>query len=376
MVEVGEECGVPRSRLTLRRAGAPLDVEDAPAGLRFRVHPFLFSIDDASQVRSDWEASRFEWVEVDELQRRRPQPAVPKLYEAFEAVWPPWPAEQAVQANLDMAVRWLRNDRRMGSGELARAAAREALKLIGLGAEQAFAALRSHVVRAADQLGVVRPTMTPLANLLQDVRSALEQSESADEAVGAVEQLVRRSEQAEHEVAIRAAQALGQQCRVMTISYSSTVLRTLLAAGPKVERVYVCEGRPLLEGRRLATELSEAGLEVTLLTDAQAFAWMPRIDVVLLGADSILPSGDVVNKAGSAQLALAARHFGKPVMVAAETLKLVRGGEARALAMECNPAGEVWPDAPAGVEVANVYFEAAPAELIGTVVTEAGPLGA
>ncbi len=91
---------------------------------------------------------------------------------------------------------------------------------------------------------------------------------------------------------------------------------------------------------------------------------------VLLGADCVLPSGEVVNKVGSAHLALAARHFEKPVLVAAESLKFVRENSDMEIPREENSPLEVWADAPSGIDVANTYFEAVPAELITTIVTE------
>jgi len=173
-------------------------------------------------------------------------------------------------------------------------------------------------------------------------------------------------------VAQEAAACIAPGSRVMTISFSGTVQRALLAATDKLQRVLVCEGRPLMEGRRLAEELQKRGVRVTLLTDAQAFALMPETDMVLLGADTVLADGSVVNKAGSALVALAARHWGKPVMVAAETLKFARGESPPRTSQEENSASEVWPDSPPGIDVANRYFDTVPASFIDRLVTERG----
>ncbi len=115
LVEIREETGLPRASVTLRRVGVPLLVE-APAHKRqFQVHPFLFSVEDRAPLRHDWEAARFEWVDVRDMQRRARAPAVPQLYEAFARVWPPWPWRQAIEANVDwpvsgfvMIARWAR----------------------------------------------------------------------------------------------------------------------------------------------------------------------------------------------------------------------------------------------------------------------------
>jgi hypothetical protein len=88
--------------------------------------------------------------------------------------------------------------------------------------------------------------------------------------------------------------------------------------------VIVCESRPLCEGVTLARRLAAAGLDVTLVTDAQAGVFVREADAVLLGADAVTPQG-VVNKAGSLLLALAARAAGVPVLAVATTLKVSPG---------------------------------------------------
>lgn len=93
-VEIAEETGIGREHLTLRRAGAPLDVVDNARGLSFRVHPFLFEVDDPALIRGDWEAKTLEWAPLDDLLQRKRQPVVPQLYEAFQRVWPPLAADR------------------------------------------------------------------------------------------------------------------------------------------------------------------------------------------------------------------------------------------------------------------------------------------
>lgn len=57
----------------------------------------------------------------------------------------------------------------------------------------------------------------------------------------------------------------------------------------------MCESRPLCEGVSLANALAAAGVGVTVITDAQAGAFMAEADLVLVGADS-LTADAVVNK--------------------------------------------------------------------------------
>ena len=66
------------------------------------------------------------------------------------------------------------------------------------------------------------------------------------------------------------------------------------AAGAKFKAI-VCDSRPLCEGVQLANSLAEAGVEVTLITDAQAGVWVGRADLVLFGADALTEDA-AVNK--------------------------------------------------------------------------------
>jgi translation initiation factor 2B subunit (eIF-2B alpha/beta/delta family) len=372
LVEIEEETGVLRGQLTLRRVGEPLEATDTASGRIFVVHPFLFSVEKGVAVRSDWEANRMEWVDVDDMVNRSRTPAVPRLYDAFDRVWPPWSLDETLGANLKLALDWLKTDRQMGAGTLARCAGVEAIKLARLCPHDEFALFRTKLGEAIDSLRVVRPSMTPPANLMQDFRNALNQADSKPQFLDVAERLVDQSREAEERLARNVADRIPAGTCVMTISYSSTVCRALRAAADRLRRVYVCEGRPLCEGRQLANELSEAGIAVTLLTEAQVHLLMPQADMILLGADSVIPGQGVVNKVGSALLALAARRCDKPVVVAAESLKQVRDGQDGTPRMECGAIEEVWQDAPAGIEVSNVYFELIPRETIAEYMDESG----
>jgi len=101
---------------------------------------------------------------------------------------------------------------------------------------------------------------------------------------------------------------------------------------------------------------------------------MPHVDQVLCGADAILKNGDVINKVGSVQLALAARELQRPVILAAESLKQARECAEHPETRESNPADEVWSGRPSDIQISNIYFERIPRRLIDEIITEYGPL--
>jgi methylthioribose-1-phosphate isomerase len=86
--------------------------------------------------------------------------------------------------------------------------------------------------------------------------------------------------------------------------------------------VYADETRPRSQGARLtAWELSQAGVPHTIIPDnAGAYLMsLGKIDLMIVGADRIAANGDVANKIGTLEKAIAAKEFGVPFYVAAPT---------------------------------------------------------
>ncbi|PWN25056.1 nagb/rpia/CoA transferase-like protein, partial [Jaminaea rosea] len=123
----------------------------------------------------------------------------------------------------------------------------------------------------------------------------------------------------------RAGVFLPQGGKVLTHSYSRVVMQLL--ASLAVERnlsVYVTESRPSGLGIKTYNELRAKGIPATLVLDAAVGVVMPRVDVVLVGAEGVAESGGVVNALGTFQLGLVAKSAGKPFYAAAESYKFLR----------------------------------------------------
>src|SRR5262249_8455572 len=100
---------------------------------------------------------------------------------------------------------------------------------------------------------------------------------------------------------------------LLTYSHASTTRNMLLALRNQLRQVVIPEGRPVDDGKRLAAILAGAGIPVTVITEAQMGWWVPRVEAVVVGADTVTPAGDVVNHMGTATLALVARECGVPM---------------------------------------------------------------
>jgi len=88
----------------------------------------------------------------------------------------------------------------------------------------------------------------------------------------------------------------------------------------RVEKVWVDETRPFLQGARLtAYELDCTGVDYTLICDNMAASLMAagKVDLVVVGSDRIVANGDVANKIGTYNLAVLCHYHKIPFYVAA-----------------------------------------------------------
>jgi methylthioribose-1-phosphate isomerase len=184
---------------------------------------------------------------------------------------------------------------------------------------------------------------------------------------------------------------LGEGVSIMTIcnagalatcGYGTALGVIRSAAGRnKLQQVWACETRPLLQGARLTVwELLQDNIPVKLITDNMAAYVMKlgNVDAVVVGADRIAANGDTANKIGTYSLALAARHHEIPFYVAAPLstidMKIASGED---IPIEERDECEVRQlqgqnlTVPA-VEVFNPAFDVSPHELITAIISEKG----
>lgn len=146
-------------------------------------------------------------------------------------------------------------------------------------------------------------------------------------------------------------------------------------------KVYADETRPLLQGGRLtAWELTQAGVDVTLVCDNMAGVLMKKgmVQAVITGADRIAANGDAANKIGTYSLSILAKEHGIPFYVAAPSstfdLNMKTGDE---IPIEERDSYEVTSFggtnvAPKNIKVYNPAFDVTPAENITAIITEKG----
>ncbi len=158
------------------------------------------------------------------------------------------------------------------------------------------------------------------------------------------------------------------------------VVRYAWYEGKRVS-VITTETRPLLQGARLNVwELRKEGIPVKLIVDNAAGLTLVRgmADLVLVGADRIVMTGHTANKIGTLQIALAARHAGKPFYVVAPTSTFQKTLNLEEIVIEERSPEEVRTVMGQiyltleDVEVYNPSFDITPPELITAFITEKG----
>lgn len=171
---------------------------------------------------------------------------------------------------------------------------------------------------------------------------------------------------------------------IATADYGTAlgIIRYAHEQGRRVH-AYLDETRPRLQGASLSTyELQAFGVPHTLIVDSASGFLMKRrkIDMVLVGCDRVALNGDVANKIGTYNLALAAKAHAVPFYVACSSPSLdpniVSGNE---IPIEERAAEEITTVnqklvTPEGVHVWNPAFDVTPHELVTGFITEKGLL--
>ena len=239
----------------------------------------------------------------------------------------------------------------------------------------ALAAERGEDLDAATAvLAASRPTAVNLAWALEQMRD----DPTPARARALHEEEVERC----HTMAAHASELFAAKTRALTHcnagglatgGYGSAVgaLRTAWERG-LLERVWVDETRPLLQGSRLtAWELEAAGIPHAVIADSAAASLMAagEVDCVVTGADRIAENGDTANKIGTYSLAVLAAHHGIPLYVVAPTstidLSTPTGAE---IPIEERASAEIT----TRFAARNPAFDVTPADLIAAIVTEHG----
>ncbi len=169
---------------------------------------------------------------------------------------------------------------------------------------------------------------------------------------------------------------------VMTQCFGETIVgqmcRVLKEEGKESVRIFCPETRPYFQGARLtATVCRDMGMDVTVITDNMPAFVMKKekIDVFTSAADAICMDGNVVNKVGTYQIAIAAKYHGIPYFATGAPDRVHPNVEGVTIEMR-DPAFTLQAmgvkTAADGVKGYYPAFDITPPHLVTGVVTDAG----
>ncbi|MCD6427985.1 MAG: ribose 1,5-bisphosphate isomerase, partial [Desulfurococcales archaeon] len=269
----------------------------------------------------------------------------------------------------------IRTMRIRGAGRIARAAA-EALAI----AAQEFRGsdvneFIEYINTVGEYVRSARPTAVSLPNAVSYVLTRLQRAKptSLDEAkdlvIRTAEYFIEYSRKAVKIIGELGAKRLEYGDVVMTHCHSTAAVSVIVTAHKlgKVNKVYVKETRPKLQGLITAKALANAGLDVILIPDSSVRYFMKKVTKVIVGADTVAANGAVINKIGTSLVALVAKEARVRTYVAAETYKFSpRTVIGELVPIEVRDPTEIvsseWLRNNPGVEVYNPVFDVTPPE--------------
>ena len=362
-IEIEEEVGLSSAQASLVRSGESLRAFDEQKGTVWIIHPFLFEVRKA-EIRLDWEHTESKWIAPDELSSYE---TVPKLKEAFERVR--WDL-QAAASRLSSALRSveeLAKDRVRGASSLGRSSIDVLTEVARASTANSTSELFSNLLSVTVELRKAQPSMATIRNLtgrlLQEIAIAGQGAESIGEfrkvAVLLAQKAKSDAEESAENAARNSAHIMTEVGVVLTHSYSSTVRKALELRGKSGRglTVYVTESSPGLEGKQLAKDLIEIGVPVRLVADSAVDSIISDIDLALVGADSVLADGSVINKIGTKKIAALAKEREIPFCVVCESSKF----------STVDFLGEP-------VQLADTLFDLTSSGSVSKIVTESGSM--
>jgi ribose 1,5-bisphosphate isomerase len=239
----------------------------------------------------------------------------------------------------------------------------------------------SEVKRAAEILLNTRPTAVSLSNAVQMViryrANSLEEARTS--IVTNADRFIEDSQKAIELIGMIGSRRIRDGDTILTHCNSMaaiSVISTAFKAGKDIE-VIATESRPRNQGTLTIGMFEELGISTTFIVDSAVRSIMNEVDLVVVGADVVTANGSLVNKIGTAQIALVAHEARTGFMVAAETYKFSPKtilGEL--VTIEERSPEEVLPNASKfkHIKVRNPAFDVTPYQYIDLICTEVGAI--
>lgn len=224
-----------------------------------------------------------------------------------------------------------------------------------------------------------RPSMAPLINTIGYLIGTLD-SISKEKILERIDQFLidknKREERMEYEFQTFISKNYKEHYKIMMISYSSTIINLLINLKDFDIELYVMESRPLYEGHRTAENLSSY-FKTHIIVDAATGKFIDEMDLILIGIDSILKDGSIINKIGTFPLAVLARERGIDTYAVGDSFKYnLKSHYGVNVDIEPKPIEEVYSKQTSSnnLIIHNYYFDITSPKYITGIISDLGIL--
>jgi ribose 1,5-bisphosphate isomerase len=268
-----------------------------------------------------------------------------------------------------------------GAGMIARYAAETIQKLAESYRGNNLNEFKKILQQGSQKLIQTRPTAISLKNALRLVLQEAQGTTVSDykhSIKNGAQKFIKNSLNAVDKIGVYGSKRVKPSTALLTHCNSAAALSVILQAhrDGKMIRVFATESRPWNQGYLSIKKLSENDVDVTLIVDSAVRYIIKDEDVksVFVGADTVYSDGSVVNKIGTAQIALIAHEAHIPFYVCAETYKFFFESLTGKLVKieERDPIEIVDPKKFPKVKFRNPVFDITPAKYIDALITEKG----
>jgi ribose 1,5-bisphosphate isomerase len=228
----------------------------------------------------------------------------------------------------------------------------------------------------AQKIKTARPTEIELGTIINLVLFKISENEIEDVeklkdfAISVCDKQIAETEVAMQRLIENGAKQIHNSDRILTHCHSRTVIGILREAKKQGKdfTVFVTETRPLKQGLITAKDLLDSKIKIVYGVDSDMGFLMKKCTKVLVGCDAILPDGSIVNKIGTLPMAIVAKAFGKPFIVAGLTTKLTHKVEIE----DRDPREVEDPRKLRGAKIINPAFDITPGDYVDFIITEKG----
>jgi len=201
------------------------------------------------------------------------------------------------------------------------------------GSSELLSKLNNYYLKTAGNPGLIRENIPLVKNELKDFAAISNylkkldlvlRKNSSEELKKFLKDFSKEEEETFNRIFIKCKKYLKGSNKILTLSNSKTLLEVISRLQKENKRlsVTICKSAPGNEGIILGKKLSNKKIKTEIIHDSTASFYIQKSDAVIIGADIILKSGNVVNKVGSRNAAIICKYYGIPFYVLASKEKL------------------------------------------------------